>query len=78
MSGRGPCRGVGICCFSVAVIRGSVFITGAARTESLRSEVGIGRHHFAQTRVLGHDFQLALPQIDETGGKRLKLVSISA
>jgi len=48
-----------------------------AYTGRLSAEFSIGHHHLVQRRVGGHVFQLALPQIDELRGERLKLVSVS-
>ena len=50
----------------------------AACMRGRRGEAGEGRHHPTQRRVIGHDFKLALPQINKTRGQRLNLVLIFA
>ena len=48
-------------------------VESAACLRGRRGEAGEGRHHPTQRRVIGHDFKLALPQINKTRGQRLNL-----
>ena len=64
-------------CAVLIVIRVTVLSSSAAGLRAWRHKPAKRRHHLAQRWVIGHDFELALPQIDETRGQRLDLVLFS-
>jgi len=64
-------------CAVLIVIRVTVLPSSAAGLRAWRHKPAKRRHHLAQRWVIGHDFELALPQIDETRGQRLNLVLFS-